>query len=43
VEVKEVVVENICSIEGKPGEPWDFPFRLEEIKDRELRYIDIRG
>ena len=38
-----VVVEDICSIGGGPGEPWDFPLRLEETKDRKLRYIDIKG
>ncbi len=42
-EIEREVVEDICSIKGRPGEPWDFPLRLEEIEDRELKYIDIRG
>ncbi len=41
--IKGEVVEDICSIEGGPGEPWDFLFRLEKTEDRELKCIDIRG
>ena len=40
--IKGEVVEDIYSIEGGPGEPWDFLFRLKETEDRELKHINIK-